>query len=85
MKIAIGSAGDVTADNVSNNGSTPSTPLQGPSSLAGCDYADEPIHIINVSIQCNNLETLNDAELTRKCHQYVQVRCLQDLWVTCVV
>ena len=63
----------MAADNISGNGSTPSTPGQGPSSLGSQEFADEPIHIINVSLQCNNLEHLNDAELSRKCHQYIHV------------
>jgi len=75
MRIGIGSSGDVVADNLSNSGSTPSTPGgPNPTSQGNQEFTDEPIHIINVSLQCNNLEHLNDDELCLKCHQYVQVR-----------
>ena len=39
----------------------------------GTDFADEPIHIINVSLQYEELEGKSDAELIMKCYKFVQV------------
>ena len=39
----------------------------------GTDFTDEPIHIINVSLQYEELEGKSDAELIMKCYKFVQV------------
>ena len=57
----------------STSPSTPSTPSGNAPSVIEQDYTDEPIHIINISIQFDSVEDLNDNELTLKCYQFVQV------------
>lgn len=76
MKITLGSSSEMDNLVTSNGSSTPSTP--GPSS-AGQHFTDEPIHIINVSLKCEDLEHMNDAELSTKCRLYVQVSIICDI------
>lgn len=68
MKIPLGNN---EVDSASS--STPSTPV-GPTP-AGADWTDEPIHIINVSLQYEDLEASSDADLSKKCYSFIQV-CL---------
>lgn len=72
MKMSVGS-NEVDSFPISSP-STPSTPVgQGPLSLGGPDWTDEPIHIINVSLQYENLEGLSDDQMTKKSYQFAQV------------
>lgn len=52
---------------------TPSTPGGTQPPALGQDFADEPIHIINVSLQYEELEGCSDAKLVVKCYKFVQV------------
>ena len=43
------------------------------------DFTDEPIHIINVSLQYEDLAGWSDADLIYKCHEFVQVSVTCDM------
>ena len=57
----------------STSSSTPSTPGVGVPPTIGQEFADEPIHIINVSIQYGDSDIPSDVDLIKKCYQFVQV------------
>ncbi len=60
----------IPLESVSSNSSTPrGSTNQLPATMA----TDEPIHIINIGLYCNENEELNDILLSTKCHQFVQV------------
>ncbi|XP_064397695.1 acetyl-CoA carboxylase-like isoform X2 [Halichondria panicea] len=59
----------IPLESVSSNSSTPrGSTNQLPATMA----TDEPIHIINIGLYCNENEELNDILLSTKCHQFVQ-------------
>lgn len=77
MKIPVGV--DSFPSTSSSMSSTPGA--QAPPTL-GQDTTDEPIHIINVSLQYEDLEGSSDIELSKKCYEFVQVHVACD-WHAC--
>ncbi len=56
-----------------SGGSSASTPRGSTNQAPATTATDEPIHIINIGLHCNENEELNDTLLSSKCHQFAQV------------
>lgn len=77
MQISVGT-NEVDSFPTSSSSSAPSTPvgMTTPTLGGAQDCTDEPIHIINVSLQYEDLAGRSDADLITKCHKFVQVSAM---------
>ena len=81
MKIPAGATNEVdSCQTQSTSSSTPSTPGGISQTTPIQDWTDEPIHIINVSLKYEDMEGWSDTQITKKCHQFVQVT---SMWASC--
>lgn len=64
------------SDSVSSNSSTPRGSTN---QMSVTTPTDEPIHIINIGLRCDDIAELDDSVLSAQCSQFVQVSFLHRL------
>ena len=73
MKIPAAATNEVDSFQSQSTSSTPSTPGAVSQTTPTQDWTDEPIHIINISLKYEDMEGWSDTQISKKCHQFVQV------------